>query len=348
MPKLALAVGAVGCSATSDPQDSSELSCGETRAVAEPIFYGSSRAPLWELSRSEERAIVTLRRSDGESCSGVVVADDWILTAAHCVSGTKQISVLVGDPRETLTSTLATQTVTHETLDAALVHAELPSGEVDSLSLMDEPLDVPWLGRLVQVAGRGLTENGSTGELLFIAEPIVRIDEDSIVVDGLGSGGACGGDSGGPLLSIAQDGSLRILGILSRGSYTCAHEDRYVRSDLLVDWVTARTGSRDSPQTPCRNVSTGGRCWGRTLLRCNDSTWSIATCPETCGWSTARSSWDCVDQISDACSGVPREGVCVSSQLSWCEAGLLKTVDCSRCYGYCGFDAARGEWACME
>jgi secreted trypsin-like serine protease len=66
---------------------------------------------------------------------------------------------------------------------------------------------------------------------------IVSLDATSLRVDGGGLTGACGGDSGGPLLARRQDGSFEVLGILSVGSRTCRGIDVHLRVDTQLRWL---------------------------------------------------------------------------------------------------------------
>ncbi len=129
----------------------------------------------------------------------------------------------------------------HPTRDALLLEidraAELDALDISPIELNSRSLD-DWRGREVVLAGLGRTERGSTGQLLFVHEPVLAVSATTLDVDGAGRTGACVGDSGGPLLGIADDAHWQTLGVLSRGSADCRHVDRYERVDTLLPWIT--------------------------------------------------------------------------------------------------------------
>ena len=63
-----------------------------------------------------------------------------------------------------------------------------------------------------------------------------------VIIDGEGTRGVCNGDSGGPVMVIAEDGTVRVAGTLHYGDPSCVGRDNYTRVDLFRDWIEGHTG----------------------------------------------------------------------------------------------------------
>jgi Trypsin len=226
----------LGC----DGREAPEAECVAVHAA--PIHFGSDEPQLLDLSIEQRSSIgAVLPTPEMVFCTGVVIRSGWVLTAAHCDIG-EQLTFRGSSPDAAVIPIIAT--ASHPTLDVMLLELETTraSSELQPIPLWEAAIDGSWIGREVTLAGVGEVETASLGELRFVAEPVVAVGEHEITVDGMGSSGACVGDSGGPILVPANDGSPRVAGILDRGSRSCVDRDVYLRADRLRGWVAEVIG----------------------------------------------------------------------------------------------------------
>ncbi len=289
-------------------------------AVSQPRIVGGGPAP--EGAYPWLATLLNPSISDTKEaafCGGVLVAQDWVLTAAHCVFSLPNI-VRPEDIQLALGLGRLDTKVTRMSVQGVYLHPEHdPTTLAFDLALLQltenadaEPIAV--VSDLVQgdrvlALGFGATSEGgyTSSELRQVELDLLDAWSCSLVRQSVGLGAAdastlcagvpeggadtCSGDSGGPLLALGASGP-ELLGITSYG-IGCGRAgipgiySRVAALPQVGDWLSAcTTGGRCSTleEVPCSDgerIALGAACDGQ--VDCADGAdESPFTCPFLC------------------------------------------------------------------
>ncbi|KAJ9590906.1 hypothetical protein L9F63_016063 [Diploptera punctata] len=233
--------------------------------------YGTDVFPDWSsrvvggssASAGEFPYMASLRSSSNSHfCGGSIISNDYILTAAHCVTGTSASSISVVTGSNTLNSGGTRHSVSRIVLHSAYSASASWRNDIALLKLaspivyssVQQPIALPSQGETtaagtaVVASGWGYTSYPSwtlPNNLQKVSLTAVSNSEcqaahsgtiytTSICASGGTGKGVCNGDSGGPL---AANG--KVVGIVSWGR-PCAVgvPDVYTRVSEYLDWIS--------------------------------------------------------------------------------------------------------------
>ena len=224
---------------------------------------------------SGPHAAVMIVGSRGNSCTGIAIARDLVLTAAHCVPPGSDYKLVEFDaqrqPRLRDTQSIArhpqfsqkTFDSHRATADVALIKFAAPIGSGAPAAIHGERLKVA-PGDRFTVIGYGLTQigNGKSGgtlrnaQLQVTGQPgnlQIRLMDPATRNERTGLG-ACTGDSGGPVLRDIG-GRLAVIGVVSwstgaRNEAGCGGLTGVTPLSLYYPWIAETARKLGSPLAP--------------------------------------------------------------------------------------------------
>ncbi len=258
------------------------------------LLPGSAQAVIQgEVSRDPDGArsfVVRIESTQGEICSGTLIAPDLVLTAAHCVMHRAGYSVIavdrafrqrrIGVAAATMHPEFVPGTTPEEQpgVDLALVKLAQPLG-ADFMPLDPRSAGTIGTGDAVGIAGFGVVAENrrntartlrqaqlvSIGSLQ-VANRVTVVTDRRRFAETAGAG-ACLGDSGGPILS-GGPGGYRIVGVVSWSSGALQQNGRRTACGGFTaltpvaehaGWISARAAELSQVQVGAAAPARGNR-----------------------------------------------------------------------------------------
>jgi MYXO-CTERM domain-containing protein len=214
-------------------------------------------------------------------CTGTTIADNWVLTAGHCVDGKAPAAgaFFSGDDMndESSGDWYSIRSLhPHADYDASGPTNDIALVEVAGLTGMTTytvNTTAPTRGLAVTFVGYGLNDpydDTSSGIKRRGGGQVSDFDWMTLLHYSVGGVNPCSGDSGGPVFATIS-GSQRVIGVISTADETCSEMSTSTRVDAYNDWIDDTMAGGTTPDCDIR----GGDCGG-------DACWPVSATEYTC------------------------------------------------------------------
>jgi secreted trypsin-like serine protease len=220
----------------------------------------SSEAIVNGSDDSADPAVVTFVDPYGSTfCSGVLVAPDRVVTAAHCFAAQEPMAVRFGaDSTQSSASVSVRSYEIHPQYDAAMLANDVAIATLAAPAPVD-PIalgDAPAVGAMLRVVGWGRsTPDAGDGHKRDGAVSVTSLDATTFHT-APAPAQPCANDSGGAAIVESANG-VQLVGVVSAGDRACAEYAVFSRADAFRDFILAGE-SGDTKGSAPSGCSAGG------------------------------------------------------------------------------------------
>merc|ERR1712080_240147 len=223
-------------------------------------------------------------------CGGTIVTENCIITAKHCMEGTKYETstydvyggvynrLYIGKDWN-IQQRKAAETIMHPDYDIAVIRVDEPfdfsKGAVNAACLPTPGLT--YAGQDGTATGFGHTTfKGESPDILQEVEYPIKADNDPMCRKGTmehdlcaahEEKGTCNADSGGPLAVQGADGKWSVVGVnsysYSASQQSCINPDMFMRVTYFMDWIQTSCkgsgpilGAAEDTEPTCEDTGT--------------------------------------------------------------------------------------------
>ncbi len=203
-----------------------------------------------EVSKSDlfAKHVVGIFKKGETKCTGVLIAKNAVLTAAHCLPDISKASISFGLNKKSLQLLPITGHLQHPDYDESIVgivedpandvmvvafSGELPVG-FEPAEISDQ--DLVQKGSVVLIAGYGRDEDDQYDYLKATEVNVVEAVRFEFRTEEKKSG-SCDGDSGGPVFIKNSENKYVLVGSVSRGDPSCFQYGIYENMTFYKNWI---------------------------------------------------------------------------------------------------------------
>jgi uncharacterized protein (TIGR03382 family) len=241
------------------------------RAYGRPIMYGTP-------DTSPEHQAVVFLDLGWSACTGTLIANNVVLTAAHCLAWVGSVDVGFGNTEGSLDYYGSTETWAHPDFsfsnlgnDIGLVRIEGQPAGVTPIPFLPSSLEITQSDENnldLEFVGFGVTETNSYGTKMTVTDVLEWVctspggcdlgggafAEDNTICYDQVPGGPCSGDSGGPAF-VWRGGVEYVGGITSYGDENCVQFGCSTKVDAfqqeIVDFMGGENGAPCTGAADC-------------------------------------------------------------------------------------------------